>query len=413
MIGLLKRTYPDSEVYITPTAQDVDAMLDLGVHVVALDGTLRPRPKGHDLKALIDRIHRRKTLAMADCDSLESAMAAVAAGADLVGTTLAGYTKARPATDGPDLELLREVIRGVGVPVIAEGRYAPAVGGRRGPADGRGGGDDRRRADDRQQIERALTTVRTGEVAQYEYRLIRPSDGTICWLRDTSFPIRDEHGAITRIGGIAEDLTPEAERQIYVVGARAAEARHLAAVVRSTGHRARIFEGVPAFLDIAPVLSPGCVLVDLRGSRRQNLSIPRELKARSIALPTIALDSSAADVASAITAMKAGAIDYLIVTEDESFRSALAKALAECQGSARPTTRDEQAASRVARLKPREREVLVHLLEGGTNKTIGQKLGISPRTVELHRAQVMHRLDVSSLTELLQVALAAGIAPHA
>ncbi len=123
VIGLLKRNYPDSDVYITPTAQDVDSMLDLGCHVVALDGTLRPRPKGQDLKSLIDRIHRRKGLAMADCDSLESAMAAVAAGADLVGTTLAGYTPSRAMTDGPDLELLREIIRGVGVPVIAEGRF--------------------------------------------------------------------------------------------------------------------------------------------------------------------------------------------------------------------------------------------------------------------------------------------------
>ena len=124
VIGLLKRRYEGSEVYITPTAQDVDAMLDLGVSVVALDGTLRPRPKGQTLESLIERIHRRRTLAMADCDSLESAMAAAAAGADLIGTTLAGYTAERAMTDGPDLELLREVVRGVGVPVIAEGRYA-------------------------------------------------------------------------------------------------------------------------------------------------------------------------------------------------------------------------------------------------------------------------------------------------
>lgn len=123
VIGLLKRSYPDSEVYITPTAQDVDAMLDLGVSIVAIDGTLRPRPKGHTLESLIDRIHRRKALAMADCDSLESAMAAAVAGADVIGTTLAGYTANRPMTDGPDLELLREIVRAVGVPTIAEGRY--------------------------------------------------------------------------------------------------------------------------------------------------------------------------------------------------------------------------------------------------------------------------------------------------
>ena len=265
---------------------------------------------------------------------------------------------------------------------------------------------------DRQHVERALATVRAGEVAQYEYRIVRPADGSIRWLRDTSFPIRDGDGAVTRIGGIAEDVSPEDERQIYVVSANAGEARRLVAIVRSTGYRARIFESASAFLDIAPVLAPGCVLVDVRGSRLTNLSIARELKARSIALPTIVLDGPAANVASAVAAMKAGAIDYLTVTDDESLRGMLANAMAECHGAARPATRDEKAVSRVARLTPREREVLLHLVEGGTNKSIGQKLGISPRTVELHRAQVMHRLNANSLTELLQIALAAGLAPH-
>ena len=175
--------------------------------------------------------------------------------------------------------------------------------------------------DDRQQVERALATVRAGEVAQFEYRIVRPADGTIRWLRDTSFPIRDEHGAVTRIGGITEDLTPEDDRQVYVVSAKAAEARRLAGLVRGAGYRARTFESASAFLDIAPVLAPGCVLVDLRKARQQGLSIPRELKARSIALPTIVLDGPAADVASAVAAMKAGAIDYLTVTDEESLRS--------------------------------------------------------------------------------------------
>ena len=213
-------------------------------------------------------------------------------------------------------------------------------------------------------------------------------------------------------GGIAEDVSPEDERQIYVVSVNAAEARRLVALVRSVGYRARIFESASAFLDIAPVLAPGCVLVDARGSRLKNLSIARELKARSIVLLTTVLDGPSADIASAVAAMKAGAIDYLTVTEDEVLRSMLANAIAECHGSTRPATRDEKTASRVARLTPREREVLILLVEGGTNKTIGQKLGISPRTVELHRAQVMPRLDASSLTELLQIALAAGLAPH-
>ncbi len=124
VIGLLKRSYPGSEVYITPAAQDVDTLLELGCEVVALDGTQRERPFEHRLTTLIDRIHRRSAIAMADCDTLESALAAEAAGADLIGTTLAGYTPDRAATQGPDLELLREICRRVKVPVIAEGRYS-------------------------------------------------------------------------------------------------------------------------------------------------------------------------------------------------------------------------------------------------------------------------------------------------
>ncbi len=124
IIGLLKRRYPGSDVYITPTAQDVDSLLDLGVHIVAIDGTQRARPKEQTFKQLAERVHRRKGLVMADCDSVASAVSAVAAGADLVGTTLAGYTEDRPMTDGPDFEVLREILRAVGVPVIAEGRFS-------------------------------------------------------------------------------------------------------------------------------------------------------------------------------------------------------------------------------------------------------------------------------------------------
>ena len=265
--------------------------------------------------------------------------------------------------------------------------------------------------DDRNQVERALATVGAGEVAQYEYRIVRPADGKIRWLRDTSFPIPDENGEVTRIGGIAEDLTPEDGVQVYLVSPRAVAARRLAGMVRAAGYRARIFVSATAFLDVAQVLAPGCVLVDLRKARSDGLSIPRELKARAVGLPTIALGGPAADVTAAVAAMKAGAIDYLTATDEASLRIALANAMAECHGSGQLETPDLTASAKVARLKPREREVLLGLVEGGTNKTIGRALGISPRTVEVHRAQVMKSLNASNLTELLRIALAAGIAP--
>jgi PAS domain S-box-containing protein len=267
--------------------------------------------------------------------------------------------------------------------------------------------------DDRQQVEHALGTVKAGEVAQLAYRIVRPADGTIRSLRDTSFPIFDEHGAVARIGGITEDVTQDDVRQAYVVCPLATEAHRLAAIVRAEGYRARIFASGSAFLDVAPVLAPGCVLLDLRQTRDNGLWVTRELKARSITLPTIALDAPGADINTAVAAMKAGAVDYVILADEASCRGTLATAMAECLGALRPTTRDENASYRIARLTSRERDVLIGLVEGGTNKSIGRKLGISPRTVELHRAQVMNRLNASSLTEVLQIALSAGIAPSA
>lgn len=266
-------------------------------------------------------------------------------------------------------------------------------------------------AEDRQHVERALASAKAGEVALVEYRIIRPGDGSIRWLRDTSFPIPDEHGAVTRIGGITEDLTQEDVHQVYVVSARPGQARRLAAAVRALGYRARTFESAAAFLDISPVLAPGCVLVDLRKARQEGLTIPRELKARSLALPTIALDAPGASTATVVAVMKTGVIDYLTGADDEAFRAALGTAMADCRGAARQPAADQTGAARLARLTPRESEVLAGLVKGGTNKSIARDLGISPRTVELHRAQVMNRLNASNLTELLQVAMSAGMSP--
>ncbi|VWX51148.1 PAS domain S-box protein [Novosphingobium sp. 9U] len=265
--------------------------------------------------------------------------------------------------------------------------------------------------DDRQQVEHALASAKAGEVAQFEYRIIRPVDGSIRWLRDTSFPIPDENGAVTRIGGITEDMTQDDVHQVYVVSARPAQARQLAAAVRALGYRARTFESAAAFLDIAPVLAPGCVLVDLRKAREDGLTIPRELKARALALPTIAVDTPGASTAAVVTVMKAGVIDYLVAADDDAFRATLVAAMADCRSAPRQPATDQTGAARVARLTPREREVLAGLVNGGTNKSIARALGISPRTVELHRAQVMSRLNAANLTELLQVALSAGMSP--
>jgi N-acylglucosamine-6-phosphate 2-epimerase len=122
VIGLWKDGHDG--VFITPTLRHALAVANAGAHIVAVDGTRRPRPDGLTLAATVAAIRAgSQALVMADCGSFEDAVAAVEAGADLIGTTLAGYTGERAKTDGPDLELLEQIAAaGLGRPLIAEGR---------------------------------------------------------------------------------------------------------------------------------------------------------------------------------------------------------------------------------------------------------------------------------------------------
>lgn len=127
VIGLWKDGHDG--VFITPTLRHALACANAGAHIVAIDGTRRPRPDGLTLAETIAGIHAESNaLVMADCGSFDDAVAAAEAGADLIGTTLAGYSGERPKTDGPDLELLAEIAAAdLGKPLIAEGRiHSPA-----------------------------------------------------------------------------------------------------------------------------------------------------------------------------------------------------------------------------------------------------------------------------------------------
>ncbi len=124
IIGLIKQSYPGSEVYITPTLGEVKALLSLGCKVIALDATIRVRPGGESLKELVQAVHQGGALAWADCDSFESLQHAESSGCDIFSTTLAGYTSVRSSTEGPDMALLSEFAASASGPVIAEGRFA-------------------------------------------------------------------------------------------------------------------------------------------------------------------------------------------------------------------------------------------------------------------------------------------------
>lgn len=111
-------------VYITPTLSHALACAEAGADIVAIDGTSRPRPDGSSFAQIVAGLKEAypDVLVMADCGSLEDCVRCEAEGADIIGTTLAGYSGDRPKTDGPDLELAREVVAACKAPVVVEGR---------------------------------------------------------------------------------------------------------------------------------------------------------------------------------------------------------------------------------------------------------------------------------------------------
>lgn len=127
VVGLWKDG--ESDVFITPTLEHALAVAEAGADIIAIDGTQRPRPDGLTVAQTISEFKKKypDRLIMADCSSKDDALIAEAAGADIVGTTLAGYTSERPKTVGPDYELITEILSVCKTPLIVEGRvHSPA-----------------------------------------------------------------------------------------------------------------------------------------------------------------------------------------------------------------------------------------------------------------------------------------------
>ena len=126
IVGIIKRVHAGFEPYITSTLQEIGEAATAGAHIVAFDATERPHADGSGIRALIDEIHRHARLAMADCSSEEDARAAADAGADIVATTLAGYTGASRGHALPALDLVHRFSRFHGF-VVCEGGVAEAA----------------------------------------------------------------------------------------------------------------------------------------------------------------------------------------------------------------------------------------------------------------------------------------------
>lgn len=122
VVGIIKRNYEDSEIYITPTKKEVDELLTTGCEMIAIDATNRKRPNNENLKDLIDYIKSKNILIMADISNYEEGVNAQELGVDCISTTLSGYTSYTKSIDGPDFELMRTLVENLHIPIVAEGR---------------------------------------------------------------------------------------------------------------------------------------------------------------------------------------------------------------------------------------------------------------------------------------------------
>lgn len=124
IIGLIKRDYDDSDIYITPTMREVDELIETPCEIIALDMTKRERPHGEDAASLVAHVHEAGRLVLADISTYDEGVAAEALGADAVSTTLAGYTPYSTQQDEPDVSLVGQLAAALKVPVFAEGRIS-------------------------------------------------------------------------------------------------------------------------------------------------------------------------------------------------------------------------------------------------------------------------------------------------
>ena len=162
-----------------------------------------------------------------------------------------------------------------------------------------------------------------------------------------------------------------------------------------------------AFLESVPVVS-GCVLTDVRMPDLDGIELLRRLKRRGSPAPVIVMTGHA-DVPLAVQAMREGARDFIEKPfDDEVLLASVRAALAQAERSADVAAETSAVRARLAALSEREREVLDGLVAGKANKVIGLDLGISPRTVEVYRANVMAKLQAGSLSELVRMTLVAG-----
>jgi two-component system response regulator FixJ len=199
------------------------------------------------------------------------------------------------------------------------------------------------------------------------------------------------------------------EYPIYLVDDEEAVRRSVGFLLRTSNFTVRTYGDGAEFLRDVAKLEPGVLLLDIRMPETDGFEVQAELSRRGIALPVVVLTGHG-DVEMAVKAMKEGAVDFL---EKPFEKAPLMKALDEAftllNQSSRMSDRRKEAQILLNGLTGREKDVLEGLVHGYPNKTIAYDLGISPRTVEVYRANLMQKLEVTNLSDLLRIAFHAGM----
>jgi two-component system, LuxR family, response regulator FixJ len=199
------------------------------------------------------------------------------------------------------------------------------------------------------------------------------------------------------------------ESVVHVVDDDEAVRDSVAFLLRSARVEVEVYESALAFLGKAAGAT-GCVVTDVRMPDMSGIELMRRLKELGIKVPVIVMTGHG-DVPLAVEAMKAGAVDFIEKPfNDDMMLTAVRAALARGEAVGKRDAERAQIEQRLNSLSGREHEVLLGLVRGHPNKIIAHELGISPRTVEIYRANVMTKMEAASLSDLVRMALIAGIA---
>jgi two-component system response regulator FixJ len=198
-------------------------------------------------------------------------------------------------------------------------------------------------------------------------------------------------------------------KRVYLVDDDDAIRHSASFMLRHAGYMVKTFRDGSHFLDNIVADETGCILLDIRMPGMDGLAVQAELKARGIHMPVIILTGHG-DVTVAVAAMKAGAIEFLEKPyEKKALLAAIDTAFERLSTQSGDARMKAEAAASIATLTAREKDVLHYLVDGMTNKAIAEALSISPRTVEIHRANLMEKLGAESLSAALRLAFLADL----